>query len=165
MRNVVEQLMQCKSQVEVHEITAKSLQEAEGALNEIEATMINVGEFWKEVEGVCEKVTGRSLKKQVDMLSTKKPHERKSIWKSKAFKVNALNFYGKWIALKEACANASANVDGALKEVQRYMVENPNERKAFESLQQMGVNFLEELQDKESHDKELQAIEMIDRDA
>ena len=117
MCKVVEQLTQCKSRAEIHMVTGESLKEAVQALNEIEAIMINIGHFWKEVEGMCETVTGRTMKTQVKMLSDMKPQERKMIWQSQAFKMDALHFYGKWIALKGVCATASGNVNSALDEV------------------------------------------------
>ena len=150
MRKVVEQLTQCRSRAEIHKVTEESLKEAVQALNEIEAIMINVGHFWKEVEGMCESVTGRTMKKQVKMLSDKKPQERKAIWQSQAFKMDALNLYGKWIALKRVCATASGKVNSALDEVQQYMVENPNEDEAFKSIQEMAGKFLKELPHEES---------------
>ena len=145
MRKVVEQLTQCRNRAEIHKVTEDSLEEAVRALNEIEAIMINVGNFWKEVEGLCEKVTGRTMKTQVEMLSGMEPQKRKEIWQSKAFKIDALNFYGKWIALKRVCASASGNVNSALDEVRRYMVENPKEDEAFQSIQEMAGKFLKEL--------------------
>ena len=147
MRNVIEQLMQCKSQSDIQKMASDSLQEAVSALNEIEAVMKNAGEFWKQVEGLCQQVTGRKMKTQVDMLSGMEPHDRKLIWKSNAFKVDALNFYGKWIALKEACSKACENVISATDEVCKYMIENPNEDEAFKHIQEMGSIFLKELQD------------------
>ena len=150
MRKVVEQLTQCKSRAEIHKVTEESLNEAVHALNEIEAIMINVGNFWKEVEGMCESVTGHTMKKQVKMLSNMKPQERKVIWQSRAFKMDALNFYGKWIALKGVCATASGKVNSALDEVRQYMVENPNEDEAFKSIQEMAGKFLKELPYEES---------------
>ena len=145
MREVIEQITQCKDRAEIHKVTEESLHQAMGALNEIEAIMINVGNFWKDVEGLCASVTGQSMKRQVDMLSSMEPQKRKTIWQSKAFKEDALKFYGKWTALKAVCTTASGKVSSALDEVRKYMVENPNEEKAFQSVQEMAGEFLKEL--------------------
>ena len=147
MRKVVEQLAQCSSRAEIQNLTIDSLREALRALDEIEAIMKNVGQFWGEVEGLCETVTGRAMKVQIGKLSDMKPEDRKKIWQSEAFKIDALNFYGKWIVLKEACIKACGNVNSALGEVRKYMVESPKEDEAFQSMHEMLGNFLKEVED------------------
>ena len=147
MRNIVEKLMKCKNQIEIKLIVSASLLQATNALNKIEVNMINVGQFWNGVEHMCESIVGPNMKRQVEVLSEKQPHERIIVWQSTAFKQVALNFYGRWIALKEICSQANVNVNKALEEVQKYMVESPQEDEAFKSLQEMGGRFLEELKD------------------
>ena len=147
MRKVVEQLAQCSSRAEIQNLTIDSLREALHALDEIEAIMKNVGQFWGEVEGLCETVTGRAMKVQIGKLSDMKPEDRKKIWKNESFKKDALNFYGKWIALKEVCIKACGNVNSALGEVRKYMVESPKEDEAFQSMHEMLGNLLKEVED------------------
>ena len=126
-----------KDNIEVKETSLICLHEAVAALNSIGDIMSNAGSFWKEVEGVCNQVTHHRLSKQVSSIKDKDESLRKSIWKSKAFKKQALRFYGKWVALKDTCATAGKFITFAQDEIHLYARENPTREEAIRLIKEI----------------------------
>lgn len=120
---IVQQLKQCnEGKCDILAATAQSLNGALYLLSNIQLIMKNVESFWEGVERV-RKSTDHNMISQIEILTNENPQQLKNIWKTDAFKVDALMFYVERIALQEACATAEKGVRSTLNRIQRYILQ------------------------------------------
>ena len=133
---------------ETHKVAFNSLEVTLNALKKINITMTNVGHFWEIIKALCKSMMTISMEVQVERLSNMESQHCQnddSFWK------DALDCYIKWFVLKEVCATTFTSVNRAVKVIEEYATENPNEEETYRDIDEMAQRVKKRLLSQQSY--------------
>ena len=117
------------SEAEINKLSIDNLNAAVDALNHIQDIMMKTASFWKEISAVCNNVTEDYFSKRISRMKIETEGHKK-ILTSQTFKERALQYYGKWVAIKRVCTTAGKSIRIAQDDVHRYIHESPSPEQA-----------------------------------
>lgn len=105
----------------------KSLQAVNNALMQLAAVMLRAALFWDSIEQQCKKISSTSIKAQIEKGMAKDSEEKRlRYWHSTGFKVKAVNYCAKWVALHCICSDYVAHIRNTQSNLSGYITENPS---------------------------------------
>lgn len=82
----------------------------------------------------------------------KLPEEKRlKVWTSKGFKVSAVQFYSKWVALDDVCEVYMLQIKETRQDLYSYLTENPTIEEAKKNVRELADTFAADL--KAAHEK------------
>ena len=137
---------------EIHKLSIDHLQEAVFALNHMQDIMTKTANFWKEISSIFEHVTESYFPTKVSRMKIETDNWKK-ILTSQTFKEKALQYYGKWVAIKHVCTATGKYIRIAQDDVHEYIRKSPNAEQAKEVIKETAAKFHKclALEDKPAH--------------
>ena len=146
MTDFASKLKDLDSEENMADIAVKALHEAESRLKELALVMMQVANFWKLVQLHCQSLTGeeitRSIQTAIDNYSEKK---RLEFWTMKIFKVKAIKFYARWVALTGVCSMYKEKIKEVQKDLHKYLKENPTCEESRQNVKALAEAFISDL--------------------
>ncbi len=148
MSDFTVKIKQCKTEKNMSKFAVEALHEAAGALKHLSVVMNKAAQFWKQMQVHCSLIEESNMKSQVELaLKTYAEDKRRKLWTSNGFKVKAMRFYAKWVALHGVCDFYMKGIKETQQELYKYLTENPTWEESHDNLQKMAENFYAVLQE------------------
>ena len=128
----------------VAKIAAKALHEASGALKHLSVIMYQAAQFWEQLEKHCQKLASPEIQQRIDravQVHSENPERRRKVWESDAFKIEAVSYYAKWVALYSICGKYLQQIQLTQKDLHQYIVENPTYDESRKRLPDLAAEF------------------------
>lgn len=146
MTEFLVEMEKCKDQQSESEKAVKFLHQACGALRQLSIVMMRAALFWTQLKQHCQELADDSMKKQIESGMEKYSEEkRKKVWTSQSFKVKAVTYYAKWVALYSMCNEYIGHIRLTQSELYTYIAENPTHEESRQRLDDLVKNFSADL--------------------
>ena len=123
-----------------------ALHEVITALKELSLVMMQVANFWKQMQEHCKSLADDQLKSVVEMAMNKySDEERMKFWTADGFKQDAIRFYAGWVALNGVCAEHFEQIKMTQKDLYEYLKENPTYEECRRNIHKLTERFLNDL--------------------
>ena len=140
------EMEKCKDQQSESEKAVKFLHQACGALRQLSIVMMRAALFWTQLKQHCLELADNGMKKQIESGMEKYSEEkRQKIWTSRSFKVKAVTYYAKWVALYSMCNEYVGHIRLTQSELYKYIAENPTHEQSRQRLDDLVKNFSADL--------------------
>ena len=130
MIQCADKIIALKGYLKNEEDVYECLEIATKALENILITVKQIDTFWNGVIELCTDIKSSQFGKFCNTGKQKNAQDREAMLKSSGFKVPALHFVGKWVAIKDVCVVTNKQLTYTQNEVRRYIAETPNRDKA-----------------------------------
>ncbi len=128
------------------ELAAQFLHQALGALKNLASTMQRAAKFWTDLSFYCRALATDQIKSAVQAgMERDSDAKRLRVWTSTSFKVKAVSYYAKWVALNSMCVEYMGHIKETQADLYKYIVENPDHAQAEASIPDLVKNFRSEL--------------------
>ena len=145
MTEFLVEMENCKDQQSESEKAVKFLQQACGALRQLSIVMMRAALFWTQLKEHCLELADNRMKKEIQSGMKHSEEKRLRIWTSRSFKVKAVTYYAKWVALYSMCNEYVGHIRLTQKELYKYIAENPTHDESRTRLDDLVKNFSAEL--------------------
>ena len=142
-------IQNCNSEQEMAEVAVDALHKTVGALQELIAAAMRAATFWRQMQEHCSSLADDGMLKKVKTIQDEievTKEERKMMWTSAPFKKQAVHFYAGWIALNSLCSEYIEHIKLTLKDLYRYIVENPTYEESRKNIRELAKIFLADLE-------------------
>ena len=130
MMKFAAKIVSLQGELKHEEDIAECLKIAKQALEKILNTVKGIDRFWTEVLDMCTDITTSKFGKSCQATKDKGSQDRQKSLTSSGFKIEALHFIGKWVAIKEVCIVTNKQLTYTQNEVRRYVSDTPNRDEA-----------------------------------
>lgn len=138
-------IVNCQDDSELADVAIGALHSAVGGLQKLSSIMLKAALFWKQVQVHCDQLAKQKMQTMIKSAMDMPKAERVELWTSDGFKVQAVQYYAKWVALDGVCAIYM----GKIKETQRglyaYLEENLTLEQARRKVPELAEAFKKEL--------------------
>lgn len=136
--DILSEMETCKFEEGETEMAIKSLNAVNHALMQLAAVMIRAALFWESIKKQCESITETGIKGQIERGMTKNSEEKRlKFWHSSGFKIKAVNYCAKWVALHSICSDYVERIRLTQSNLSGYISENPSSEEAREGIKGM----------------------------
>lgn len=156
-----EKIKSCKDDDALADAAIEALHSSIGALKSLSAIMMNAALFWRQMQSHCESLAKGDVQQLVEKAMKYPEEKRLKVWLSKAFKVKAVQYYSKWVALDDVCEVYMLQIKDTRKDLYSYLAENPTIEEAKKNVRELAATFaadLEKAQEKLA-EKQKEALE------
>ena len=153
----------CKDDAGLAQVAIDALHQAMGGLQNLSAVMMKAALFWKQMQVHCGILAKDKMKKIIEAGMKRPPADRLSVWTAVGFKKQAIEYYGRWVALDDVCGIYMRRIQETQKDLYGYLTENPTLQQARKNVRQLAATFAKDLAaaQKAITDKEVEDNEMI----
>ena len=145
-----------KSEQSESETAATFLHQACGALKELSAVMMRAALFWTQLQKHCQSLAEYGIKDQIERCMQRDSEEKRlRIWTSTGFKVKAVTYYAKWVALHGMCHEYMGHIRNTQGKLYKYISENPTRNESRDSLPELVKNFSADISSAQENIKRL----------
>lgn len=157
MASFAKQMEQLSKESKLEYAAAESLHNAASALLNLALIMKNTSRFWEENESMCQELCSENMVAVIKAYSKLDDNKRMKALNNEGFKKNGIEFYCKWLAIKEVCETCQHGVKDAQHTVHVY---NPTKEEACSTVKKLAPQLKAMLQkDIDAIDKSRQAIQ------
>lgn len=123
-------------------VAEDALHEACGALRHLSAIMMEASLFWQHIEKHCQKLADPHMKDQIDLVvQMDDKAEKKRFWQSEGFKIEAIQYHARWVALRNVCGEYMFQIKATREDLYAYIKENPTYDESLKNLQALTEDF------------------------
>ena len=140
-----EKIKSCKDDDALADAAIEALHSSIGALKSLSAIMMNAALFWKQMQLHCESLAKGDMRQQVETAMKLPEEKRLKVWTSKGFKVKAVQYYSKWVALDDVCEVYMQQIKDTRRDLYSYLEENPTIEQAKKNVRQLADTFAADL--------------------
>lgn len=119
---------------ELADAVINSLHHAKGALNQLALIMQQAALFWGELAKQCQHLANPHVYKLIKMGVEK---EKEKFWEKKGFKIEAVQYHARWIALRVTCQQHMLSIQEVRGDLYKYIQENPTYSEAREQVKEL----------------------------
>ena len=141
MAEAAKNIQQCKFEDDIQSESLLCLHNALAALNHLQDIMTVAANFWNEIHSVCNQLSEEKITKQVDRLLAIPEEKRQRLWNSKPFKLEAIQYYSNWVAIRKVCTDSRASITSTQHLVHLFIRQNPTKMAAVDILQTLADEF------------------------
>lgn len=113
--------------------------------------MMSAALFWRQMQSHCEALAKGDVRRKVETAMKLPEEKRLKVWTSKGFKVSAVQFYSKWVALDDVCEVYMLQIKETRQDLYSYLTENPTIEEAKKNVRELADTFAADL--KAAHEK------------
>ena len=140
------EMERCKDEQDECEKAIKFLHQACGALKQLSIVMMRAALFWNQLRDHCLELADNSMKQQIESGMEKYSEEKwLKIWTSRSFKVKAVTYYAKWVALYSMCNEYVGHIRLTQSQLYKYIAENPTHEESRQNLPNLIKSFSADL--------------------
>ena len=133
---IVLKTITCKSELEIE--VAEFLHHAVSALKGLRVVMQEAVFFWKTLQEHCQTLAEDRIKKHVEkIMSIESEEKRVKLWTSRAFKIQAITYFAKWVAFYSMCGDYQGEIALTQKELYLYITEKPTREECMAKLHEL----------------------------
>ena len=136
----------CQEESVLTEAAIKSLHSAIGGLKGLSNIMRKIADFWKKLETHCKELGGEKMRKLMEVAMKRPKEERAEVWGTDAFKMQAMHYYARWVALGNICGVAYERMKVTQSELYEYLEENLTTEEARRNVRKLAATFSKELE-------------------
>ena len=137
----------CEGEENMAEIAEEALHEAIGALKHISSILMQVIQFWKQMQQHCELLANNKILDTLQFAIEHYPEDKRlKVWTSSGFKKKAIVFYAQWVALNNVCKEYMKQIKLTQRDLYSYLRENPSYEECQQNVKVLASQFLENLQ-------------------
>ena len=136
----------CQEESDLTEAAIKSLHNAIGGLKGLSNIMRKIADFWKKLETHCNELGGEKMRRLMEAAMKRPKEERAEVWGSDAFKMKAMRYYARWVALGNICGVSYERMKVTQSELYEYLEENLTTEEARRNVRKLAVTFSKELE-------------------
>ena len=126
-----------------------ALQCAIGALKSLSAVMMQAATFWLQMKSHCDELAKADIKKQIETVLRLPEERRMKVWTSLPFKVKAVRYYAKWVALDDVCTIYVERIKLTQRELYTYIQEALLPKEAHEKARSLASRLLGDLEEQQ----------------
>uniref|UniRef100_A0A1X7UW90 Uncharacterized protein n=1 Tax=Amphimedon queenslandica TaxID=400682 RepID=A0A1X7UW90_AMPQE len=126
-----------------------ALQCAIGALKSLSAVMMQAATFWLQMKSHCDDLAKADVKKQIETVLRLPEERRMKVWTSIAFKVKAVRYYAKWVALDDVCTIYVDRIKLTQRELYTYIQEALLPKEAHEKARSLASRLQADLEEQQ----------------
>lgn len=146
-----EKIKSCQNDDALADAAIEALHSSIGALKSLSATMMSAALFWRQMQSHCEALAKGDVRRKVETAMKLPEEKRLKVWTSKGFKVSAVQFYSKWVALDDVCEVYMLQIKETRQDLYSYLTENPTIEEAQKNVRELADTFAADL--KAAHEK------------
>ena len=136
-----EKIKNCKHDDALADAAIEALHSSIVALKSLSVIMMNTALFWQQMQIHCESLAKGDVQKLVEKVMTYDENKRLKFWTSNAFKVKAVQYYSKWVALDDVCEVYMLQIKDTRRDLYSYLEDNPTIEQAKKNLRQLAETF------------------------
>ena len=137
----------------------KSLEAVSSALMQLTAVMKNAVNFWKLLERQCKKIADANFKRVVEKAIARHPEEKRlEYWHSRGFKISAVRYCAKWVALHSVCTEYAEGIKTTQEKLTGYITQNPSKEEAQRALPAMIAELRKEAEEVQKANRKLDLV-------
>ena len=123
-------------------VAEDALHETCGALRHLSAIMMDASLFWQHIEKHCQKLADPHMRNQIDLVvQMDDKAEKKRFWQSDGFKIEAIQYHARWVALRNVCGEYMLQIKATREDLYKYIKENPTYDESRKNLQALTKDF------------------------
>ena len=123
-------------------VAEDALHEACGALRHLSAIMMEASLFWQHIEKHCQKLAEPYMKDQIDLVvQMDDKAEKKRFWHSDGFKMEAIQYHARWVALRNVCGEYMLQIKATREDLYALIEENPTYDESQKNLKALTEDF------------------------
>lgn len=139
---VLKKIAECKFNEIEYGMVAEFLHHAVTALKGLAAVMQKAVFFWEKLQEHCTTLAEDGIKNRVaKVMSIESEEKRVKIWTSRAFKMQAITYFAKWVAVYSMCGDYQGEIALTQKELYVYITENPTRDECRVKLRELCLDF------------------------
>lgn len=156
-----EKIKSCRDDDALADAAIEALHSSIGALKSLSATMMSAALFWRQMQSHCEALAKGDTRRKVEKALELPEEKRLKVWTSKGFKVSAVQFYSKWVALNDVCEVYMSQIKETRQDLYSYLKENPAIEVAKKNVRELANTFAADLKAAQEKlaEKEKKALE------
>lgn len=140
-----EKIKSCRDDDALADAAIEALHSSIGALKSLSATMMSAALFWRQMQSHCEALAKGDTRRKVEKALELPEEKRLKVWTSKGFKVSAVQFYSKWVALNDVCEVYMLQIKETREDLYSYLKENPAIEVAKKNVRELANKFAADL--------------------
>ena len=141
-----EKIKSCKDDDALADAAIEALHNSIGALKSLSAIMMNAALFWRQMQSHCESLAKGDMHQLVEKAMKYPVEKRLKVWLSRAFKVKAVLYYSKWVALDDVCEVYMLQIKDTRQDLYSYLTENPTIEEAKKNVRELAATFAADLE-------------------
>ena len=135
----------CQDDSELAQVAVDALHQAMGGLQNLSAVMMKASLFWKMMQVHCETMAKEKMQRMIEAGMKRPQEERIKVWTAPGFKKQAIEYYGRWVALDDVCSVYMKKIQETQKDLYSYLTENPTTSQARKNVRELAATFAKEL--------------------
>ena len=135
----------CQDDSELADVAIGALHSAVGGLKKLSSIMLKAALFWKQMQVHCEQLAKQKMQTMIKTAMEMPKEERLELWTSKSFKIQAVQYYAKWVALDGVCAIYMGKIKETQGGLYAYLEENLTLEQARRKVPELAKAFSKEL--------------------
>ena len=142
MAEIAKKLMHCNLEASEQSDSLNCLNHALTALRNLQDIMTIAGNFWRSWVSFCKGFSTDGFTKRIKTFRTMDVEKRrKLICGSKAFKIEAVKYYSRWVAVQQVCSDSRGSITDAQRKLHNYISQNPTKELGRAILQVLAKEF------------------------
>ena len=144
MTEFVIKLKDCEGEeINMAKTAVEALHHAITALKEIRVMMMQIIQFWRQMQQHSETLASAEVLSKVKLgIEKYSKDERLQVWTSTGFKRKAIYFYAGWVAMNEVCTEFIKRIRVTQKDLLDYIRENPTYEESRKNIKALAAEFL-----------------------
>lgn len=152
-----EKIKSCTDDDALADAAIEALHGSIGALKSLSTVMMKAVLFWQQMQNYCESLAKGEIQQQVETALMKYSEEKRlKVWTSRAFKVQAVSYYSRWVALDDVCEGYMLQIKDTRRDLYSYLEENPTIEQAKKNVRQLADTLAADLKKAQEQLKEEQ---------
>ena len=142
---ITKRINSCKDNDSLADAAIEALHSSIGALKSLSAITMNAAPFWRQMQLHCESLAKGDIQQLVEKAMKYPEEKRLKVWTSRAFKVKAVQYYSKWVALDDVCEVYIIQIKDTRRDLFSYLEENQTIEQAKKNVRQLADTFAADL--------------------